>query len=215
MLKPFTMICLAATAFAVGGAFLLAQGEKKPNEARPARTVLAMQESRPATHEGATRLTLANVGWIGVMLEDNKGHGVKVKSVFPAGPAAFAGVRAGDVLIRVGSTEVNSTQDAETAIEHLTPQQQSGLSVERGRHATELKVTAGSLAEFRRDYIREMMRRDPRDPKYTDHHGVSEADISAEVVRRLFEQHERMERSLNDLAKEVHALRKQVAALQK
>jgi membrane-associated protease RseP (regulator of RpoE activity) len=215
MLKPFTMICLATAAVPLAGAFLLAQGAGERSPVRSAPVVLAMQESRPAGAEAAPRGQLAHIGWVGVMLQDNNGHGVKVQGVFPGGPAAFAGVRVGDVLVRIGGTDVNSTQDAESAIERLAPQQSSTLSVERAKKATELKVTAGSLAEFRQDYIREMMRRDPRDPKYGTHHGVSEADVSAELVRRLFEQHERMERALIELTKEVHGLRKQVAALQK
>jgi uncharacterized protein YdcH (DUF465 family) len=58
-----------------------------------------------------------------------------------------------------------------------------------------------------------MLRRDPRNPNYALNHGVSEADMSAEVVRRLFEQHERMDRTLHEVLKEVQALRQEVAAL--
>ncbi len=214
MLKPFPMICLTAATVPLVGAFLLAQGAGERSPARSAPVVLAMQEA-PATAPGSAHSQLAKIGWVGVMLQDNNGHGVKVQGVFPGGPAGFAGVRVGDVLVRIGGSDVNSTQDAESAIERLVPQQPSTLNVERGKKATELKVTPGSLAEFRQDYIREMMRRDPRDPRYAVHHGVSEADVSAELVRRLFEQHERMERALIELTKEVHGLRKQVAALQK
>ena len=111
MLKPFTLICLALAAVSVGGAFLLAQGEKRSTDTRTAPVALAMQDTRSAPQAGGTRPSLANVGWIGVMLEDNNGHGVKVKSVFPAGPAAFAGVRAGDVVVRIGGAEVNRARE--------------------------------------------------------------------------------------------------------
>jgi hypothetical protein len=60
-----------------------------------------------------------------------------------------------------------------------------------------------------------MLRRDPRDRQYGQHHGISDADMSVELVRRLFEQHERMERTLQQVLDEVHALRKEVRALQK
>jgi hypothetical protein len=215
MLKPLTMTCLTALAIPVIGAFLWAQSGGKRDEVRSAPVVLAMQETRAAPQESAARSPKADAGWIGVMLKDNKGHGVRVDATFPAGPAAFAGVRVGDVLVRIGGTDVSSTQEAEAAIERLVPQQQTVVSVERNRKTADLKVMTGSLAEFRQDYVKEMLRRDPRDPKYAVHHGVSEADMSAELVRRLFEQNERMDRSLHELTKEVHALRKQVAALQK
>jgi hypothetical protein len=76
-------------------------------------------------------------------------------------------------------------------------------------------VQVDSLAEFRERYINEMMRRDPRHPKYAAHPGISDSDMSAEVVRRLFEQHERMERTLHDVLKELHELRQEVRALKK
>jgi len=215
MLKPFPMICLATAAIPLAGAFLLAQGAGERTPPRSTPVVLAMQESRPAAQESAAHSPVASAGWIGVILQDNQGHGARVEAVFPGGPAAFSGVRVGDVLVRIGSTDVNSSQDAQTAIERLTPQKQTELSVQRSRKTAELKVIPGSLADFRQDYVGEMLRRDPRDPKYGMHHGVSEADMTAEVVRRLFEQNERLARSLNDVANEVHALRKQVAALQK
>ena len=134
-------------------------------------------------------------------------------SVFPAGPAAVAGVRVGDVLVRVGGTEIASPQDAETALAQLAPHKPTTVTVERRGKKHELKLLPESLAEFKQAYVAEMLRRDPRDPKYAMHHGVSEADMGAEVVRRLFEQHERLERTLNDVLTEVQALRKEVAAL--
>jgi prefoldin subunit 5 len=217
MLKPLTIICLNATAIPVIGALLWAQGAAKPSAVRSAPQVLAMQEAGAgaASQESASRSFLSNMGWIGVMVKDAKPTGAHVDAVFPGGPAAFAGVRVGDVLVRIGTTDVHSTQEAEAAIERLTPQQQTVLTVERNRKTAELKVIPGSLAEFQQEYVKEMLRRDPRDPKYAKHHGVSQADMSAELVRRLFEQNERLDRSLNEIAKEVHALRKQVAALQK
>jgi membrane-associated protease RseP (regulator of RpoE activity) len=216
MLKPFPMICLTAATIPVVGALLWAQSDKPPREAHstPVSVAVAMQESRPAAPEGAQSKT-NDAGWVGVMVEDNKGHGVRVEGVFPGGPAAFAGIRRGDVVLRVGSTEINSTQDAETAIEHLAPQHETAVTVERNHKAVELKVIPGSLTDFRHEYMAEMLRRDPRDPKFGAHHGVSPGDMQSELVRRLFEQNERLDRSMNELTKEVHALRKQVAALQK
>ena len=161
MLKPFPMICLTAATIPVVGALLWAQSDKPPREAHSTPVAVAMQESRPAAPEGAQSKT-NDAGWVGVMVEDNKGHGVRVEGVFPGGPAAFAGIRRGDVVLRVGSTEINSTQDAETAIEHLAPQHETAVTVERNHKAVELKVIPGSLTDFRHEYMAEMLRRDPR-----------------------------------------------------
>ena len=147
------------------------------------------------------------------MLEDHEG--VRVKAVFPGGPAAFSGMRVGDVLLKVDTTNVDSTNAAETAIERLMPGQAIALTIRRHGKTVELKVTPDSLEEFRKRYTGEMLRRDPRDPKYGQHHGVSDADLQVEVVRRLFEQHERLETTLLELKSEIQALRKEVCALQK
>lgn len=212
MHKPLTVIGCAA--ILTVAAFLWAQSTpQRPAPSRP--VVLAMQEPQAAPQATHPASPLSNLGWIGLKLEENNGHGVRVAAVFPAGPAAIARVRVGDVLVRIGGTELGSAGDAEAAIERLTPQKPTSLTVERQRGSVDLKVIPESLADFKKDYIAEMMRRDPRDPNYGLHHGISEADMSAEVVRRLFEQHERLERLLIEVHKEVHALRKQVAALQK
>jgi membrane-associated protease RseP (regulator of RpoE activity) len=213
MFKPFTTICLAGAALFAVGAYLSAQGGKQPAAGPPARITLAMQEPAAATSQETPAAALAKMGWIGIMMQDNKGSGARVVSVFPAGPAAVAGVRVGDVLVRVGGTEIASPQDAETALAQLAPHKQTTVTVERRGKKHELKLLPESLAEFKQAYVAEMLHRDPRDPNYAKHHGVSEADMGAEVVRRLFEQHERMERTLHDVLTEVQALRKEVAAL--
>ena len=142
MLKPFPMICLTAATIPVVGALLWAQSDKSPREAHSAPVAVAMQESRPAAPEGAQSKT-NDAGWVGVMVEDNKGHGVRVEAVFPGGPAAFAGVRSGDVLLRVGSTELSSAKDAETAIEQLVPQHKTPVTIERNHKVARTEGHSG------------------------------------------------------------------------
>lgn len=215
MRNPFKTICLTSAASLVIGAYLLAQGGRQPSQTRPAPQVLAMQQPQAGAQENPSGSPLPKHGWIGVMLEDVKGQEVRVKDVFPGGPAAFAGVRVGDVLLKIGGANVDSRDAAEAAIERLVPRRPVSLTIRRQGRAVELKVTPDSLTEFREHYISEMVRRDPRDPKYAERHGVSEADMSVELVRRLFEQHQRLETTLNELTKEIKALRKEVRALQK
>jgi hypothetical protein len=198
------------------GGLLLA--DSRPPVSAPRRSgdtkapvIVAMQQAA----EGKPADAAADRGWIGVMLEDSKGQGARVVDVFPGGPAAFARVRTGDVVARVGSTLVSSAADATAAVERLTPHQQATIVVDRRGKPVELKVQVDSLADFRERYVNEMMHRDPRHPKYAAHPGVSDSDMSAEVVRRLFEQHERMERSLHEVLKELHELRQEVRALKK
>ena len=215
MRNSFKTIYLAAAAILVIGTYLLAQGNRQPSERASAPRVLAMQQAQTESQTNPSGSSLSKAGWIGVMLEDVKGGNVRVKDVFPGGPAAFAGVRAGDVLVKIGGANVDSKDKAEAAVERLVPRRQAPLTVRRHGKTVELKITPDSLADFRERYVKEMVRRDPRDPKYGQFHGVSEADMSVEVIRRLFEQHQRMETALNDVTRELQALRKEVHALQK
>jgi membrane-associated protease RseP (regulator of RpoE activity) len=198
------------------GGLLLA--DSRPPVSAPPRSgdakaplVVAMQQAA----EGKPSDAAADRGWIGIMLEDANGQGARVVDVFPGGPAAFARVRGGDVVTKIGGTPVSSAADATAAVERLTPRQQAAITVNRRGKPVELKVQVDSLADFRERYVGEMMRRDPRHPKYAAHPGISDSDMSAEVVRRLFEQHERMERTLHDVLKELHELRQEVRALKK
>ncbi len=140
---------------------------------------------------------------------------MRVGAIFPGGPAAFAGLRVGDVLLTIGGAPANSRPAAELAIENLAPGKPAILTARRGKQSLQLRVIPETYGEFQDNYTAEMLRRDPRDPKYGLHPGVSQADMSAEFARRLFEQHERLERSLHEVLKEVHELRKEVAALKK
>jgi|SRR5580700_1142381 hypothetical protein len=216
MLTPTRSFWILGIGLVAAGGLLLA--DSRPPVSAPRRSgdtkapvIVAMQQAA----EGKPADAAADRGWIGVMLEDSKGQGARVVDVFPGGPAAFARVRTGDVVARVGSTLVSSAADATAAVERLTPHQQATIVVDRRGKPVELKVQVDSLADFRERYVNEMMHRDPRHPKYAAHPGVSDSDMSAEVVRRLFEQHERMERSLHEVLKELHELRQEVRALKK
>lgn len=175
--------------------------------ARPelAPVLLAQKEPAPPAKTG-DKPAAPDMGWIGLMLEETK-DGALVKSVFPAGPAAFAGIRAGDVLAKVGETAIDAPARAAEAIEKLPPQKPATITVRRGDKPLELTVNVGSLNEFHERYTHEMLRRDPRDRNFAQHHGISEADMSVELVRRLFEQNQRMETTLHQVLTEVQALR--------
>jgi membrane-associated protease RseP (regulator of RpoE activity) len=204
---------LAATALLRAGS--PQSGSSAPASASPAvpaPVVVAMQEPGAQT---PAKPAVPDQGWIGLMLDDSKGQGARVVDVFPAGPAAFAGLRVGDVVTRVGETAVTSHESAAAAIERLAPRQPVSVTVDRNGRSVELKVTVDSLNDFRQRYVNEMLHRDPRHPHYGTHPGVSDSDMSAEVVRRLFEQHERQERALHEVLKELRELRQEVRALKK
>lgn len=149
-------------------------------------------------------------GWIGLMVEDAKGGGIQVGDVFPGGPSAFAGLRQGDVILKAGETKVQSEAAFAKQVEQWKPGKVAEVVVRRGKRELSLTVNVGSLRKFHGHYVREMMRRDPRDPNFAEAPGVSQADWNVEMFRRLFEQNQRLETSLLELHKEVGALRREL-----
>ena len=168
------------------------------------------QEPKRNFAEPLEKTTEADRGWIGLMVESGPDGMLTVSNVFPGGPSAFAGIRQGDVLLQAGGGKVESEPQLAKAIEQLKPGEEVAIVVKRGKQDLSLKVRVGSLKEFHEHYAREMWRRDPRDPNFAKNHGVSPTDMNIELTRRLFEQNQRLERSLLDLHKEVAALRSEL-----
>jgi hypothetical protein len=69
------------------------------------------------TYQTVRVYSLAPVHRFGTRVVENKGDGVKVAVVHEFTPAAAAGLRPGDVLIRVGKTEIKSAADFDRAID--------------------------------------------------------------------------------------------------
>jgi putative serine protease PepD len=66
-----------------------------------------------------------------------RGTGARVSSVVPGGPAAHAGLRAGDVIVRIGTARVRGTGDVSAAIFAARPGQRLELRYRRrGRTRT-------------------------------------------------------------------------------
>jgi Do/DeqQ family serine protease len=89
-------------------------------------------------------------GWIGVQTRDLTPEfieafklpvqeGVLVSRVVAGAPADKAGIKPGDVLLRVGERAVSSPSDLLTAVAALKPQSQARLAVQRG--AQKLEIT--------------------------------------------------------------------------
>jgi membrane-associated protease RseP (regulator of RpoE activity) len=215
MLTRASAILLAGIAsFALGAIMFAGDNPAAPESKEPPRQphLVAFQEAGA----GAAKASSApDLSWIGLMLEEDKDKGIRVANVFPGGPAAFAGIRVGDVVVKIGESSAESLAKAVEAIEKLPPQKPAKLAVRRGGKSLEVTVNPGSLAEFHERYNREMLRRDPRDPHFAQHHGVSDADMSVELVRRMFEQNQRLETTLHQVLTEVQALRSELRGKKK
>lgn len=224
MRKPLHTVGLVSAGFLTACALLYANDGLAPlprrsaqPEAQPAAdrggresVEVAFQDAKvPAKKAGAAD-PRQDMGWLGIMLEQDQGGGIRIQDVFPGGPAAFAGVRIGDMLERVDQTAVSSVDKAVNTIESLVPGRKVTLTVKRQGKPVKLSLTVASLLDFHQHYVSEMSQRDARDPNFAEFHGVRENDMSIEVIRRLFEQNQRTEATLQRVLAELQALRKEV-----
>ena len=74
--------------------------------------------------------------------------GVVVRSVAPGSPAAQAGVRGGDVLVRVGPRPLRNVYDWEAALLDLRPGESVPLQVRRGSGTQQLALRVTDLPEL-------------------------------------------------------------------
>jgi PDZ domain len=209
----YSLAAIAAAAVLFG---VLAPAPGQPGSRRTTATRdPAQRSSRSASASGRKAAAIPDAGWLGVMLKQSDSGQPMVSEVFPAGPAAYAGIRKGDRIAKVAGRPAKLVAAFVSAIEKSKPGQKIEIVVVRGKKEVKLTAVVHSLRRFHQRYAAEMLRRDPRDPDFGKHPGVSPADMSIEVTRRLFEQNKRLETSLHQVLVELNALRKEVRALKK
>jgi putative serine protease PepD len=79
--------------------------------------------------------------------ETDAGSGARVAAVVPGGPAADAGLRAGDVITRVGDTRVAEASDVAGAIESLRPGEEVTITYTRNGDERTGRVKLGTRPE--------------------------------------------------------------------
>ncbi len=99
-------------------------------------------------------------GWIGVEPRDLTPEiagtlnlpikqGVLITGVLQSGPASAAGLRPGDVVVRVAGAPVNNTAQLLSAVAALRPTAHAVVSVQRGDAALDLEVTVAQRPKAR------------------------------------------------------------------
>ncbi len=74
---------------------------------------------------------------------DDDDSGMPIRSVRPDSPAATAGLQVGDVIVRIGETDINEYADLIQFLQASQAGQQIRLSVVRGEEQLELQATLG------------------------------------------------------------------------
>ncbi len=152
--------------------------------------------------------------WLGVFLQDNEENqqGAVVTHIYPAGPAARAGLRPGDVILKVNDQDVQSTPDLIAAIDGFKARDKVNLRILRGEQeldAVAVLAQRGDFA-FHTSYGED---REPRgqQPQDDDPFGnIPRYAMQLEHDRRMAEQHERIETELRKLQEEVRLLREAI-----
>ena len=97
-------------------------------------------------------------GWIGVTIQPvnrdiadslglDRARGALVAKVEPGGPAARAGIRTGDVILKFGDREVRTLRDLTRAVADTDPGTQTTVEVWRNGEVKRLKITTGTMPE--------------------------------------------------------------------
>jgi putative serine protease PepD len=82
--------------------------------------------------------------YLGVSTGDATSGGAVVGDVTQGGPAADAGIRSGDTLVKVDGTTIGSADDVSAAIADRKPGDRVAVRVRRGGSDVDLQVTLGS-----------------------------------------------------------------------
>lgn len=121
------------------------------------------------------------------------GKGVIVNEVFPGSPAESAGLKQGDVVMKVGGVEVGGDRGLQTIVERLKPGSKHPMSIIRDGKEMTVELT---LKEMPKDFsspsrrTKSELAEEPApaaEPKSTkiDELGVEVADLTSAVAREL------------------------------
>jgi hypothetical protein len=139
-------------------------------------------------------------GYMGVHLDDlneqmgeyfgvDGGKGGLVTEVVEDSPAAAAGLKAGDVIIQLGDTDIESSADLHKAMGGTEPEQQMEVKFVRKGQTDDVSITLGELPEDALSKHIEIIGEGddhwtihtaPRMMKHFDHHG----DVDVRVMRK-------------------------------
>jgi membrane-associated protease RseP (regulator of RpoE activity) len=143
-------------------------------------------------------------GYLGVHLQDldeallaaldyeDLDGGVLVTEVVEDSPAAAAGLKAGDVIVRLGGNEIDSSGTLHKAIADTKPEQKVAIEVVRKGQVKSLAITLGEVPENQFSKHMEFIGQSgddhftihssPTMMKHFKHHG--DEDVHVKVIRR-------------------------------
>jgi C-terminal processing protease CtpA/Prc len=184
--------------------------------------VIIEREGRQMTAHLSPPMADGQGPWLGVFLQqsDENARGATVTHVYPAGPAARAGFRTGDVIVAVDQKPIEGPAELIETIDGMKAGGKAEITVLRGDRELKLATTLASRESFifqaRRDSGGEenlepgQEERWAQEHQHDDFYDIPEYAMELEAHRRLAEQHERIENLIQELRKEVQAMREEL-----
>ncbi len=164
-----------------------------------------------------------DTAWLGVYLEesDAASQGARITQVYPSGPAARAGLQAGDTITQIDDQKVEGPADVITIVQESEPQAKTQFSIIRNEQEMNIPVVLGSREHFvppNNPYGQygngnghgDHSQFAPPQGAGQDFEDVPPHAMQLEHDRRLAEQHQRIEQEIQALREEIHQLREEL-----
>jgi predicted metalloprotease with PDZ domain len=90
--------------------------------------------------------------WLGILLSSDAEAGATIEWTHPGGPAKNSGLEAGDVILKVGKTEVEKPEDVVSAIEKRKPGEKVALAIRRDGEKQQITVELAGVEGFSRRF---------------------------------------------------------------
>jgi hypothetical protein len=134
------------------------QRKKPGSEARVAVWRQGKESTKELVLARAAESPMDRKAWLGVVLEDNDGAGVRISRVYPGSPAARSGLRRDDVVVAIAGQEVKSVGQMIEQIQELKPDTHVELVVRRNAEERKLTATLGAVRTAPGGWLREAFR---------------------------------------------------------
>jgi C-terminal processing protease CtpA/Prc len=192
---------------------ILRDGERQETQvtlqAAPERDGREGQDARRPDFDRGARAS--SRGWLGVTLDtrNERSVGATIERVYPAGPAARAGLRQGDRIVQVTGREVSGYQDVLQALTDTRPGETVELTVDSNGQQQQVSVRlddAGVFSDGEEEFDSSTMWRDQSGRTGQ----IPEHDMMLEQHRRFAEQHERIEDLLREVQRDIQEIKQQL-----
>jgi len=86
-------------------------------------------------------------GWLGIKGENIDGKGVKITDIIDGSPAEDAGLKEGDIIIRIGHRDIRSMKQLRKIIENTTQGKARKIYIDRGKKRITKEVKIGTIPD--------------------------------------------------------------------